>query len=93
MELWIRSQDKEDLVKIDNIRIKHEYKQKEVKDNYGRISAYIKGNYMKSMIYSDSVWLGEYETKERVLEVLDEIQNVLVDYKNMSRVVYQMPKK
>ena len=77
MDLWIRSQDKEDLVKVDNIRIKHEYYQKEAKDNYGRISAYIDGNYMKSIIYVNSSWLGEYKTKERALEVLDEIQHLL----------------
>lgn len=37
--------------------------------------------------------LGEYSSNERALEVLDEIQNVLVDYKNMSRVVYAMPEE
>lgn len=35
--------------------------------------------------------LGTYKTKERALKVLDEIQNILIDYKNMSRVVYEMP--
>ncbi len=34
---------------------------------------------------------GEYKTKKRALEILDEIQNILIDYKEMSRVVYQMP--
>lgn len=34
---------------------------------------------------------GKYKAKERALEVLDEIQNILIDYKEMSRVVYQMP--
>ena len=34
---------------------------------------------------------GEYPTKKRALQVLDEIQNILIDYKEMSRVVYQMP--
>lgn len=77
MELWVRSQDKEHLVKVDNIRIKHEYEQKKVNDNYGRTTAYINGKYRKSFIYTDSAWLGEYETKERALEVLNEIQNRL----------------
>jgi len=39
------------------------------------------------------VFVGKYKTKERALEVLDEIQNILIDYKEMSRVVYQMPKE
>lgn len=77
MELWIRSQDKEYLAKVDNIRIKHEYEQKKVNDNYGRTCAYINGKYRCSYIYSDSTWLGEYATKERALEVLDEIQQYL----------------
>lgn len=77
MELWIRSQDKESLLKVDNIRIKHEYEQKKVNDNYGRVSAYINGKYRKSLIYTDSTWLGEYKSKERALEVLGEIQNIL----------------
>ena len=37
--------------------------------------------------------LGEYESNERALEVLDEIQGILIDYSQMSRVVYQMPEE
>lgn len=75
MKLWIRSQDREELVKVDNIRVKHEYEQKKVNDNYGRTCAYVKGDYRCSYIYADSTLLGAYKTKERALEVLDEIQN------------------
>ena len=77
MELWVRSQDKEELIKVDNIRIKHEYEEKKVNDNYGRTCAYINGKYRCSYIYTDSTWLGEYKSKERALEVLDEIQKIL----------------
>lgn len=79
MELWIRSQDKEELLKIDNVRIKNEYEQKKVNDNYGRTCAYINGAYKCSYIYSDSTWLGEYKSKERALEVLDEIQDMIIN--------------
>ena len=41
----------------------------------------------------DDIVLAVYKTKERALEVLDEIQNILIDYKEMSRVVYQMPQE
>ena len=37
--------------------------------------------------------LGMYNTEKRALEILNEIQNILIDYKNMSRVVYEMPKE
>ena len=63
MELWIRSQDKTKLVKVDNI-------------------AYMDSSedYEKEV---HSLWndckgiLGTYKSKERALEVLDEIQNIL----------------
>lgn len=94
MELWIRSQDKEQLIKADNVRVKHEYEQKKVNDNYGRTCAYINGKYNCSYVYTDSSWLGEFKTKERALEVLDEIQRHLVVINdNNSFYVYEMPEK
>ena len=86
MELWIRSQDKKKLVKVD------ELKMETVKE----------GN---TFIYSHETDLGTYETKERALEVLDEIQeaqlgnyyysfpsNVKVS-NNENTIVYEMPKE
>ena len=61
MELWVRSQDKEDLVKVSGMRI-----------NYLRENELI--GYVD---YDESITLGEYATKERALEVLDEIQKML----------------
>lgn len=60
MELWVRSQDKRILQKVDNIFLDANYKNK-------RISTYD----------GDNVELGTYKTKERAIEVLDEIQNIL----------------
>lgn len=60
MNLWVRSQDKRILQKVDNIFLDADYENK-------RISTYD----------GDNVELGTYETKERALEVLDEIQNLL----------------
>ena len=59
MELWIRSQDKRILQKVDNI--------------------FLNANYENRRIYTIDIndtetELGEYKTKERALEVLDEIQ-------------------
>lgn len=71
MELWIRSQDKEILLKVNELEIEA-----------NMIIAFDNNKYQ---------CLGTYKTKERALEVLDEIQNILIDYKNMSRVVYEMP--
>jgi hypothetical protein len=58
MELWIRSQDKTFLKKVNTIGIVE-----------GQDFCFISEN-----ITTD---LGKYKTKERALEVLDEIQNIL----------------
>ena len=62
MELWIRSQDKRVLQKVDNVYLNANY------DNR-RICTIDSRDYESD--------LGEYKTKERALEVLDEIQNLL----------------
>lgn len=61
MNLWVRSQDKRILQKVDNIFLDANYEDK-------RISTYD----------GDNVELGTYKTKERALEVLDEIQDELI---------------
>ena len=66
MELWIRSQDKSSIVKVDNLYVSV--------GNY--ICYYVeKGKEVSGTYYRPSGELGRYETKERALEVLDEIQN------------------
>lgn len=106
MELWIRSQDRRILQKVDNIFLDANYDNK-------RICSYDNDS---------EIELGTYETKERALEILDEIQmllqpiirykpivqeeyNVLYPYKNFVKVddnmeikelstfVYQMPEE
>lgn len=105
MDLWVRSQDKRILQKVDNIFLDANYGNK-------RISTYDEYN----------TELGTYKTKERALEVLDEIQMLLqpiikyepivqeeynpaytyrnfikvddnTEIKELSTFVYQMPEK
>lgn len=61
MNLWVRSQDKRILQKVDNIFLDANYEDK-------RISTYDGYN----------VELGTYKTKERAIEVLDEINKLLI---------------
>jgi hypothetical protein len=88
MELWIRSQNKECLIKLDDY-INYFYDDEENEHGIG----------------SHMFTLGVYESKERALEVLDEIQNKInlinlghdfgspmVDLKNPTY-IYQMPEK
>lgn len=69
MELWIRSQDKMNLVKVNQININYQ--------NNKQIIA----NAMPDFSNSDSLYyelLGTYKSKEKALEVLDEIQDELI---------------
>ena len=93
MELWIRSQDKEKLVLTKGFETQH--------TNYDggcQIFAVWENNYQM---------VGKYKNKERALEVLDEIQkvlmpyseykqeidNLIINYKNIDTCVYEMPKE
>ena len=59
MEIWVRSQNKKRLMKVEMVEID---KQKD-------------GG---AIIYSHEYILGEYKTKERAMEVLDEIEEILM---------------
>ena len=93
MELWIRSQDKSSIVKVDNLYV-----------SVGNFICYYveKGKEVPDTYYRPSGELGRYETRERALEVLDEIQNMLYgglkatnnnQLAGTTSIVYQMPEK
>lgn len=67
MELWIRSQDKENLSKAEHLGVYNE-------------KIYVNG-------YEDNGYcIGIYKTKERALEVLDEIQKLLEPQMILSKI-------
>jgi len=86
MELWIRSQSKQSLIKVENISLEIK------KDNV--------------IFITSGEWrLGTYKTKERALEILDEIQkkinlinlghdfgSPMIDLENPTY-IYEMPKE
>ena len=74
MDLWIRSQDRTFLRKVNTIGI-------------------VEGRDFWSIDENLTVSFGKYKTKERALEVLDEIQDLLQNayVGNVNRIVYQMP--
>lgn len=83
MELWIRSQDRTILRKVDTIGI-------------------VEGRDFWSIDENLTVSFGKYKTKERALEVLTEIQNMLYaglkatnnnQLAGTTSIVYQMPEK
>ena len=94
MKLWIRSQDKEVLLNIKGIQ----YQNYKLVENETVEANILIGLYN----YYDNEILGEYETKERALEVLTEIQNMLYaglkatnnnQLAGTTSIVYQMPEK
>ena len=82
MELWIRSQDKYTLIKAENIKIIETKGLKEKLENsilsclsdMEQVKSYLKDGYS---ILADENNVGVYESKERAMEVLDEIQSKL----------------
>ena len=102
MELWIRSQDKEDLIKVDNLGLAYLGKYNFV-DKIGDIHR--EEYHICQFEENCHTTLGYYKTKERAIEVLDEIQNKInlinlghdfgspmIDLKNPTY-IYQMPDK
>ena len=72
MNLWIRSQDRTFLRKVNTIGI-------------------VEGRDFWSIDENLTVSFGKYKTKERAIEVLDEIQSYLM-YDTPQSNVYNMPK-
>lgn len=70
MELWIRSQDKMNLVKVRQVGVNYQ-------NNKQIIANYTPELYENSGEFVEL--LGTYKTKERALEVLDEINNIKLD--------------
>ena len=86
MSIWVRSQDKEFLMKVDNINLGIRVDTKEP----NRLFTFVDG-------VTTSFILGKYKSKERALEVLDEIQKLLIALPRteipFNDIVYQMPEE
>ena len=81
----MRSQDKMNLVKIRQISLDYQ-------NNKQIIANYVPDFFENSGAYYEL--LGTYKTKERAIEVLDEIQNyILLPNTDNNAYVYQMPAK
>jgi len=85
MELWIRSQDKEFLTLAQQLDIYNGTLPDDEKENW--------------YIEESGNDIGEYTTRERALEVLDEIQDEIQYFDsekytgNKTTIVYEMPKE
>ena len=81
MDLWVRSQDKTRLVKVCSL----EY------GEYNEIH-YINGYCVNEI---DNYDLGTYKTKERALEILEEIEDLMrsLNSSDLKIIIYEMPKE
>lgn len=79
MNLWVRSQDKEKLLKINGLQ----YQNCKLVENETVETNILIGFYSS---YENEI-LGEYKTKERAIEVLDEIEEriMLINTINMAK--------
>lgn len=82
MDLWVRSQDKKRLVWCKEFSI-----QEKIQNTY----AVLGGVYGKHIV-------GNYKNRERALEVIDEIQEMLqtrqyYDHCNVVNLIFEMPKE
>lgn len=86
MSLWIRSQDREKLIKCNDIAIVTESEDGKTIRGYK-----IVGYFDKNTEYEE---LGFYTLRKRALKVLDEIQDLLQNayVGGSNRIVYQTPK-
>lgn len=93
MELWVRSQNKEKLVKVNELSL---YDRNVINNNFVLND---NPDYSDiSIIANDNYNLGQYKTKERALEVLDEIQNKITKFNlktdySCTNNIYEMPKE
>ena len=72
MKLWIRSQDKRELKEVESLWLSHD-----TIHNHNNFNMYEEAKTIYTII-ADEQCVGRYETQQRALEVLDEIQNALV---------------
>ena len=75
MEVWVRSQDRRLLIKCNSIHIENKYdKHVNIFDNKSPKPEVIGYN----LYVNGGMFVGEYSSKEKAFEVLDEIQGKLL---------------
>lgn len=70
MEIWVRSQDRKNLIKINALYT-------DIPSDFGQEGFGIYCDKRDSYVSNTLLKIGQYKTKERTLEVLDEIQKLI----------------
>lgn len=93
MKLWIRTQDKSRLLEAEDIRIE-ELKEAHIND-FNTIE--VKEVSVGAYIIAEGIMVAKYNSLQRALQVLDEIQTLLFNKKKSETlvrdcIVYEFPK-
>lgn len=70
MEIWVRSQDRKNLIKINALYT-------DIPSDFGQEGFGVYCDKRDSYVSNTLLKIGQYKTKERTLEVLDEIQELI----------------
>ena len=90
MEIWVRSQDRKIFSNVRDVRFCR-MKKCELKEEPHTLSEFVESEYAYC-IKCNGAFLGEYPTKDRCLEIIDEIQGLFY-YTAEKIIVYEMPKE
>lgn len=74
MEIYIRSQDKASLVRLDNLYVEYEYQPTLTQISEG---AFVQNTNASYVIKNNGIILGYYSTEEKGIEILDKIQGLM----------------
>lgn len=94
IDLWIKSQNKGGLVRVSGVYIEKTKYFKENKSCFKRIELEkIRWKVNGIVDMKTNCTLGEYETKTRALEIIQEIENIAFTSEDNNPKLYKMPEE
>lgn len=88
MTIYVRTQDKAKMFEVNAVSYKEERKTKRTVWEDNVTSELIESRHI---LMGDNKQLGEYMSKERCLEIITEIQNIIANHDVNTGIVYSMP--
>lgn len=88
MKLWIRTQDRKRIIEINNISCSVRKQTVNKPDALGTIT---RETFSEYFVINGGLVLGQYDSEERCIEIIDEVQGVIEKGKNSETTFYEMP--
>lgn len=88
MTIYVRTQDKAKMINVSSVSYEEKRKTKRTfwEDN---VTSEVTES--RHILMGDNKQLGEYVSKERCLEIMTEIQNIIANHDVNTAIVYNMP--